>query len=250
MGAEGACGGGGAAPPSARAARVQIPRRRSRHPTAALLLPLPSLHPAPPHPPHVPGKALRAELAKMTGRSSVPNIWIAGQNVGGCSEGPGVVPLQVGRGQGLRSCGGRAAAGAATQLAAAQILGPSADPWSTCRTCLPHAVSTGQGRADPDAQGGGRAVRRRASAAAARCRPAGSRPCVAQFNSLGMLFCNRITIGTALLCCRHAFAAHRRRSAQRPPPSARVLLSSRRWRRGRQPAVEEASESSASSPSL
>ncbi|KAI7842755.1 hypothetical protein COHA_003504 [Chlorella ohadii] len=40
------------------------------------------------------GKALRAELAKKTGRSSVPNIWIAGKNVGGCNDGPGVATLQ------------------------------------------------------------------------------------------------------------------------------------------------------------
>ncbi|KAI3433356.1 hypothetical protein D9Q98_003174 [Chlorella vulgaris] len=40
------------------------------------------------------GKAIRAELAKLTDRTSVPNIWIAGQNVGGCSDGPGVATLQ------------------------------------------------------------------------------------------------------------------------------------------------------------
>lgn len=46
------------------------------------------------------GKAIRAELAKMTGRSSVPNIWIAGESVGGCNDGPGVVTLQARGGAG------------------------------------------------------------------------------------------------------------------------------------------------------
>ena len=44
------------------------------------------------------GKAIRAELARMTQRTSVPNIWIAGTNVGGCNDGPGVATLQ-GRGE-------------------------------------------------------------------------------------------------------------------------------------------------------
>ncbi|GAB4819097.1 hypothetical protein N2152v2_006143 [Parachlorella kessleri] len=39
------------------------------------------------------GKAIRAELARQTGRTSVPNIWISGQNVGGCNDGPGVATL-------------------------------------------------------------------------------------------------------------------------------------------------------------
>lgn len=39
------------------------------------------------------GKAIRAELAEMTDRTSVPNIWINGQNVGGCNDGPGVMTL-------------------------------------------------------------------------------------------------------------------------------------------------------------
>lgn len=34
----------------------------------------------------------------MTGRSSVPNIWIAGKNVGGCNDGPGVATLQASTG--------------------------------------------------------------------------------------------------------------------------------------------------------
>ena len=42
------------------------------------------------------GKAYRAELAKMTGRTSMPNIWIDNQNIGGCNDGsPGLMPLQA-----------------------------------------------------------------------------------------------------------------------------------------------------------
>jgi glutaredoxin 3 len=41
------------------------------------------------------GKALRAELAALTGRTSVPNIWIGGANVGGCNDGPGIATLQA-----------------------------------------------------------------------------------------------------------------------------------------------------------
>ncbi|KAK3243156.1 hypothetical protein CYMTET_47175 [Cymbomonas tetramitiformis] len=34
------------------------------------------------------------ELAKLTGRTSVPNIWIGGENIGGCNDGsPGLMPL-------------------------------------------------------------------------------------------------------------------------------------------------------------
>jgi glutaredoxin len=42
-----------------------------------------------------PGKALRAELGKRTGRTSVPSIWIGGKFVGGCNDGPdgGLVAL-------------------------------------------------------------------------------------------------------------------------------------------------------------
>jgi glutaredoxin 3 len=39
------------------------------------------------------GKALRAELARMTDRTSVPNVFISGRTVGGCQDGPGVVTL-------------------------------------------------------------------------------------------------------------------------------------------------------------
>jgi len=34
------------------------------------------------------GNARRAELGRITGRSSVPSIWIAGEYVGGCDDGP------------------------------------------------------------------------------------------------------------------------------------------------------------------
>ena len=39
------------------------------------------------------GFALKKELSKLTGRSSVPNVFIRGESVGGCYDGPGVVPL-------------------------------------------------------------------------------------------------------------------------------------------------------------
>jgi len=40
------------------------------------------------------GPAFRAELGELTGRTSVPNIWIAGENIGGCNDGsPGLMPL-------------------------------------------------------------------------------------------------------------------------------------------------------------
>ena len=42
------------------------------------------------------GYALRAELAERTDRTSVPAIWIGGEFIGGCNDGPmgGVVTLQ------------------------------------------------------------------------------------------------------------------------------------------------------------
>mmetsp|Transcript_17733 Transcript_17733/g.22372 ORF Transcript_17733/g.22372 Transcript_17733/m.22372 type:complete len:364 (-) Transcript_17733:246-1337(-) len=40
------------------------------------------------------GNALRAELGKRTGRTSVPSIWIGGEYVGGCNDGPGIIPLE------------------------------------------------------------------------------------------------------------------------------------------------------------
>lgn len=41
------------------------------------------------------GKAIRAEMADLVGRTSVPAIWIGGQFVGGCNDGPmgGLVKL-------------------------------------------------------------------------------------------------------------------------------------------------------------
>ncbi|EKX38663.1 hypothetical protein GUITHDRAFT_89301 [Guillardia theta CCMP2712] len=40
------------------------------------------------------GNAIRAELGKRTGRTSMPSIWIREQGfVGGCNDGPGIVPL-------------------------------------------------------------------------------------------------------------------------------------------------------------
>jgi len=39
------------------------------------------------------GKAIRAQLGVMTGRTSVPNIWIAGEGIGGCNDGPGIMTL-------------------------------------------------------------------------------------------------------------------------------------------------------------
>lgn len=41
------------------------------------------------------GKAIRAEMADLVGRTSVPAIWIGGEFVGGCNDGPmgGVVNL-------------------------------------------------------------------------------------------------------------------------------------------------------------
>jgi glutaredoxin 3 len=40
------------------------------------------------------GMAIRAVLAERTGRTSMPNIWIGGQGIGGCNDGPGIVTLQ------------------------------------------------------------------------------------------------------------------------------------------------------------
>lgn len=34
------------------------------------------------------GKAIRAEMADMIGRTSVPAIWIGGAFIGGCNDGP------------------------------------------------------------------------------------------------------------------------------------------------------------------
>ena len=34
------------------------------------------------------GKAIRAEMADLIGRTSVPAIWIGGVFIGGCNDGP------------------------------------------------------------------------------------------------------------------------------------------------------------------
>ena len=41
------------------------------------------------------GKAIRAEMADVIGRTSVPAIWIDGVFIGGCNDGPlgGIVKL-------------------------------------------------------------------------------------------------------------------------------------------------------------
>lgn len=41
------------------------------------------------------GKAIRAEMADVIGRTSVPAIWIGGAFIGGCNDGPtgGLVKL-------------------------------------------------------------------------------------------------------------------------------------------------------------
>lgn len=65
----------------------------SRSPSPPPSPPLPSPSPLS-VPPGDEGKALRAELAKLTDRTSVPNIWIDGKSVGGCNDGPGVLTLQ------------------------------------------------------------------------------------------------------------------------------------------------------------
>ncbi|CAM9471338.1 unnamed protein product, partial [Laminaria digitata] len=40
------------------------------------------------------GNAIRYELSQMTGRTSVPQIWIGGEFVGGCNDGPGIFTLR------------------------------------------------------------------------------------------------------------------------------------------------------------
>lgn len=41
------------------------------------------------------GKAMRAEMSTLVGRTSVPAIWIGGDFIGGCNDGPmgGIVTL-------------------------------------------------------------------------------------------------------------------------------------------------------------
>lgn len=40
------------------------------------------------------GKAIRYELSQKTGRTSVPQIWINQQFIGGCNDGPGLFTLE------------------------------------------------------------------------------------------------------------------------------------------------------------
>lgn len=39
------------------------------------------------------GMQIRAELAKSSSRTSMPNIFIGGEGVGGCNDGPGIMTL-------------------------------------------------------------------------------------------------------------------------------------------------------------
>lgn len=41
------------------------------------------------------GNALRAMLGKRTGRTSVPSIFVRGRSIGGCNDGPGLLPLMA-----------------------------------------------------------------------------------------------------------------------------------------------------------
>ena len=43
------------------------------------------------------GNAIRYELSQMTGRTSVPQIWIDGEFVGGCNDGERSDPLLLKR---------------------------------------------------------------------------------------------------------------------------------------------------------
>ena len=54
------------------------------------------------------GNALRAELGRRTRRTSVPSIFINGEYVGGCNDGPGLLPLaNSGQLSALLAAGGR-----------------------------------------------------------------------------------------------------------------------------------------------
>ena len=44
------------------------------------------------------GDALRAMLGRRTGRTSVPAIFVGGSFIGGCNDGPGLMPL-IARGE-------------------------------------------------------------------------------------------------------------------------------------------------------
>jgi len=40
------------------------------------------------------GNEIRANLGRKTGRTSVPSIFVGGNYIGGCNDGPGLVPLE------------------------------------------------------------------------------------------------------------------------------------------------------------
>lgn len=40
------------------------------------------------------GNEIRANLGRKTGRTSVPSIFIGGKYIGGCNDGPGLLPLE------------------------------------------------------------------------------------------------------------------------------------------------------------
>ena len=39
------------------------------------------------------GNVIRAQLGRRTGRTSVPSIFVKGEFIGGCNDGPGLIPL-------------------------------------------------------------------------------------------------------------------------------------------------------------
>ena len=39
------------------------------------------------------GNQIRAQLGRRTGRTSVPSIFVRGEFIGGCNDGPGLIPL-------------------------------------------------------------------------------------------------------------------------------------------------------------
>mmetsp|Transcript_4095 Transcript_4095/g.5471 ORF Transcript_4095/g.5471 Transcript_4095/m.5471 type:complete len:102 (+) Transcript_4095:1-306(+) len=41
------------------------------------------------------GAAYKDQLKKKTGKTSVPQIFISGEFIGGCNDGPGIVPLHA-----------------------------------------------------------------------------------------------------------------------------------------------------------
>mmetsp|Transcript_24689 Transcript_24689/g.46124 ORF Transcript_24689/g.46124 Transcript_24689/m.46124 type:complete len:114 (-) Transcript_24689:318-659(-) len=41
------------------------------------------------------GRKYKSQLSKISGRTSVPQVFVGGKFIGGCNDGPGVVPLQA-----------------------------------------------------------------------------------------------------------------------------------------------------------